>query len=255
MTHLHVLDPNPGGNPAILLLHGLGATGASWSLQLPVLCEAGFRPLAPDAPGFGNSQYDGRGWNIERVTAQMAELLSEFGTGAAHVAGLSMGGVIAQQFANDFPHLTKTLVLVSTFSVLRPDNLSGWLYFLRRMFAVSLLGLPAQAKVVAKRVFPAPNQAALREILVTTIASADVRAYRAAMRSLGLFDSRKWLHKIAVPTLILSGAQDTTVSPNRQKILVEKIAGARRIIVEQAGHAVNVDQADEFNRILLDFLG
>ncbi len=143
-NRLHFLDPNPGGSPAVLLLHGLGATGASWTLQLPALTQAGFRPIAPDAPGFGNSPYDGRGWSIPRAAAQMADLLDDLHTGPVHVVGLSMGGVMAQQFAHDFPHLTRKLVLVSTFSALRPDNFSGWSYFLRRAFAVLVLGLRAQ---------------------------------------------------------------------------------------------------------------
>lgn len=254
MTHLHILDPNPGGNPVVLLLHGLGATGASWTLQLPALVEAGFRPLAPDAPGFGDSPYDGQGWSVRRADAQMAELLNDLETGPAHIVGLSMGGVIAQQFVRDFPRLTKKLVLVSTFSALRPDTLSGWFYFLRRTLAVTFLGLPAQARMVARRVFPAPDQADLRDLLVATISRADPRAYRLAMRSLGMFDSRKWLHQITVPTLVITGADDTTASPARQKELVDGISGARQVIVAKAGHAVNVDRAEEFNCLMLGFL-
>ena len=74
MTNLHYLDPNPSGSPAVLLLHGLGANGSSWTLQFDALIEAGFRPIAPDAPGFGESPYDGKGWSISRdVAAIMAE--------------------------------------------------------------------------------------------------------------------------------------------------------------------------------------
>lgn len=254
MTQLHVQDPNPSGNPAVLCLHGLGATGSSWQLQFPALSKAGFRPLAPDAPGFGESSYDGKGWNIARIVEQLAQNLVENNAGSVHVVGLSMGGVIAQRFARDFPHLTRKLILVSTFAVLRPRNLSGWFYFLQRLLAVTFLGLPAQAKIVARRVFPDPNQEVLREYLVATIAEADVRAYRAAMRSLSRFDSRKWLPQINVPTLIISGTEDTTVSPQQQKTLAELIPGARQICIPNAGHAVNIDQADEFNRILLEFI-
>jgi 3-oxoadipate enol-lactonase len=251
---LHVLDPHPDGKPAVLLLHGLGATGASWTLQLPVLAEAGFRPIAPDVPGFGDSAYDGMGWSVYRVAAQMAELLTELGTGPAHIVGLSMGGVIAQQFARDFPGLTRKLVLVSTFIVLRPDTLGGWVYFLGRAAAVTLFGLRAQARMVAERIFPEPEQASLRELLEATISRANPRAYRAAMRSLGLFDSRSWISELKMPTLVVTGANDTTVSPARQKLMVDSIQGARQVVIEEAGHAVSVDQADRFNQVLFDFL-
>ncbi len=254
MTTIHYLDPNPAGHPAVLLLHGLGADATSWTLQLPALNGAGFRPIAADTPGFGQSAYDGGGWSIRRMAADMASLLGELQTGPAHVVGLSMGGTIAQQFALDYPHLTRRLVLVSTFSVLRPDSLSGWLYFMQRFFLVNVLGLPAQAKVVAQRIFPGPGNGQLREMLIETISRADARAYRKAMASLGLFNSVKRLGEIKIPTLIVTGADDTTVTPARQRLLVEGIPAARQVIIPDAGHAVPVDQAERFNRELLEFL-
>ena len=254
MTNLHFVDPNPSGSPAVLLLHGLGADGTSWALQMPALQEAGFRPLAPDAPGFGGSPYDGRGWNIRGVAAQLADLLEELGTGPAHIVGLSMGGVIAQQFALDFPQLTKKLVLVSTFSVLRPEDFKGWAYFFRRAAAILTLGLEAQARVVARHVFPNPQDQALREMYLAIVARADPRAYRRAMLSLSLFDSRKRLGEIKAPTLVITGAEDTTVTPARQKVLVEGIPAARPVVIPKAGHAVSVDQPERFNQALLDYL-
>ena len=254
MTSLHYLDPNPSGNPTVLLLHGLGADGTSWSLQLPALSQAGFRSLAPDTPGFGGSPYDVGGWNIKRVAGQMASLLEELGSGPAHVVGLSMGGVIAQQFALDFPQFTKKLVLVSTFSVLRPEDFNGWAYFFRRAATVLTLGLEAQAQMVARRLFPDPKDQELREMFIAIVSRADPRAYRRAMASLGLFDSSKRLQEIQASTLVITGADDSTVSPARQKLLAQGIPGARQIVIPEAGHAVSVDQAEQFNRALLEFL-
>ncbi len=254
MTSLLLLDPNPSGKPVVLLLHGLGADGTSWSLQLPALSQAGYRPLAPDAPGFGGSPYDGRGWTIRRVAGQMAGLLEELGSGPVYVVGLSMGGVIAQQFALDFPHLTKSLVLVSTFSVLRPQALGSWAYFIRRAVSVLTQGPEAQAQVVARRLFPDPKDQALREMFIEIVGRADPRAYRRAMAALGLFNSRKRLREINVPTLVVTGADDSTVSPARQKLLVDGIPGARQVVILHAGHAVGVDQAEQFNQVLLEFL-
>ncbi len=252
--NVNYLDPNPLGRPAVLFMHGLGATGESWTLQLPPLIEAGFRPIAPDTPGFGNSPYDGRGWSIRRMAARMAQLLEDLHTGPAIVVGLSMGGTIAQQFCLDYPHLAQKLVLVSTFAILRPENLSGWLYFLQRFMLVITQGLPAQAKVVADRIFPDPEDEPLRELLITSILEADPRAYRAAMHSLGVFSSLRRLKEISIPTLVITGRQDTTISASRQKQLAEAIRGARQAVIEDAGHAVPVDQPESFNRVLLYFL-
>jgi len=254
MTKLFFLDPNPVGHTPVLLLHGLGADATSWTLQLPALIGAGFRPIATDTPGFGQSPYDGHGWSIHSMAAEMGNLLEELKTGPAHVMGLSMGGIIAQQFALDYPHLTRRLVLVSTFAALHPDTLSGWMYFVQRFFLVNTLGLPAQARLVAQRVFPGPRYGHLREMLVETISRADPRAYRKAMASLALFNSLKRLGEIKCPTLVVTGADDTTVTPARQRLLVDGIPVARQVIVPDAGHAVPVDQAERFNRELLGFL-
>jgi 3-oxoadipate enol-lactonase len=255
MTGLHYLDPNPGGHPSVLLIHGLGADATSWALQFPVLIGAGLRPIAVDIPGFGQSPYCGKGWSIRWVAALMAGLLDELQTGPVLVVGLSLGGTIAQQFALDTPHLTLKLVLVSTFAVLRPDNLNGWVYFLQRFILVNTLGLQAQAKVVAQRIFPNPRNEQMRTILVDSISRADPRAYRKAMTSLALFNSLKRLHEINVPTLVITGADDNTVNPSRQRSLVEGIPNARQVIIPHAGHAVPVDQAEWFNKEMLEFLG
>jgi pimeloyl-ACP methyl ester carboxylesterase len=254
MTNLHILDPNPKGFPAVLLLHGLGANCTSWSFQFEALQSAGLRPIAPDVSGFGKSKYNGRGWSFRHVADEIATLLSELNCGAVHVVGLSMGGVIAQQFALDHPNLVRKLVLVSTFSVLRPSGVSQWLYFFSRAVVVHTVGLHTQSKLVAKRVFPDPEQETLREIAETQIASADPRAYRAAMRSLGLFNSSNWINQINKPTLVITGSKDSTIAPLRQKILADGIPGARHIIIQGAGHAVPIDQAKVFNNVLVEFL-
>jgi pimeloyl-ACP methyl ester carboxylesterase len=238
----------------VLLLHGLGANGSSWALQFETLKAIGLRPLAPDAPGFGDSSYEGQGWNFKRVARDLAELVTGLHTGPVHVVGLSMGGVIAQQFVLDYPQLVSKLVLVSTFSMLRPSNLTQWVYFAQRALVVHTVGLSAQSKIVAQRVFPEPGQTALRAMAEEQIASADPRAYRAAMRHLGLFNSRQWLAKIRVPTLVISGANDTTITPQRQKVLADSIPGARQVIIPNAGHAVAIDQFEAFNTIMVGFL-
>jgi pimeloyl-ACP methyl ester carboxylesterase len=91
-------------------------------------------------------------------------------------------------------------------------------------------------------------------MLVETISRADPRAYRRAMASLGLFNSKRRLGEIKVPTLVVTGADDTTVLPARQRMLAEGIRDARQVVILAAGHAVPIDQAEMFNRELLAFL-
>jgi 3-oxoadipate enol-lactonase len=254
MTDLHFLDPNPAGTPAVLMLHGLGVNATSWSLQFPLLIEHGFRPLAPDIPGFGKSRYDGRGWSFRRVAAGLAAWLDELALGSVYVVGLSMGAVTAEQLALDHPRLVRRLILASGFAALRPERASGWFYLLRRVVLVSFRGIPAQAQFVAMKLFPDPEQEPYRQMLIEQVAQADPRAYNAAMRSLALFDVRRRLKQLKIPTLVVTGARDGTVSPFMQKQLVASIPGACQVVVDGAGHAVSVDHPEEFNRAMMEFL-
>ena len=254
MINIHYLDPGDDRRYPVLLLHGLGVDGSSWALQFPALMDAGFRPIAVDVPGFGRSPRGKTPWSIQRVSNDISTFLRENKIPPVHVVGLSMGGTIAQQLAFDYPQLVSKIVLANTFSVLRPSTFQGWMYFIRRIILVHTLGLPAQAKFVADKIFSKPEQAELREEMIQQITNADPRAYRAAMRSLGTFNSRHRLSEIKIPVLIITGAKDTTVLPAHQAQMKTWIPGARQKILPDAGHAASVEFPDEFNRILVDFL-
>ncbi|MEI7846626.1 MAG: alpha/beta hydrolase [Chloroflexota bacterium] len=251
---MNFLDPNPKGFPIVLLLHGLGVNSSSWMLQFDTLISAGFRPIAPDILGFGESEYDGLGWSIARNADLLIELLTQFNSGPVFVVGLSMGGVIAQQLTLSYPTFVKKLVLVSTFTKLRPTKLFTWFYFLLRALMVYIFDIKTQAKIVALKVFPAPGQLHLRKMAEAQIAQADPRAYREAMKSLFLFNSTKRLKEITIPTLVVIGENDTTISPAHQMELSKNIPGAKHIIIQKGGHAVTIDHYDEFNQALLKFL-
>lgn len=250
---IHYLDPHPTGKRAVLLLHGLGADGESWALQFPSLAAAGFRPLAVDLPGFGRSPAPSGHWSIQAAARAAAGVLDSLRIEKADVVGLSMGGAAAQLIALENPNLVRKLVLVSTFACLRPKGWSETAYLLRRFAAANLRGVRYQAATVAWRVFPDPNQAVLRQILIDKILAADPKVYRAAMRALAMFDSRRRLASIRQPTLIISGEHDTTVPPYAQRALTA-IPGSRQVIIPGGNHAVIADQPDAFNQALLAFL-
>lgn len=250
---LNYLDLNPAGRSAVLLLHGLGVSSNSWQMQVPALVEAGYRVLAPDAPGFGQSSYPGKKNGIAEMAADFAGLLRALATGPVYVAGISMGGAHALQLVLDHPELVSKLVLVNTFAHLRPAHLSGWLYFGSRAALVHTLGLKTQARLVAKHLFPAPEQAELRRMAIEQIVQASPQGYRAAMRALWRFDVRHRLGAVSIPTLVVTASGDRTVRPETQRALAQGIPNARQAIVHNAGHAVIIDQPQEFNRLLLNF--
>ena len=251
---IHFYDANPSGFPTVLLLHGLGADGSSWGYQFPAIIKCGMHPVAPDLPGFGKSLYSGGKWRIQDVAKEITEFCTEQKMNPLFVVGISMGGTIAQQITLDYPEFVKKLVLVNTMASLRPKNIKDDYYLLKRFIVANIKGVEAQAELVARRIFPGDDQEVLRKELIDRIIRSDPKVYRAAMVSLGLFDVRMRLKEIKIPTLVISGANDTTVPLEIQQELVRNIPGAQQKIIPNSGHAAPVDQPDLFNQALVEFL-
>lgn len=251
---IHYLDDNSNSPEAVLLLHGLGANCHSWLLQTEILHENGFRTIAPDAPGFGKSTYPGGRATIKLFSDPIETVVNKIGAKRLNVVGISMGGALALQMALDHPELLSQLVLVNTFAHLNVTSPRLLPYFAIRFALVHTLGLETQAKAVAKRIFPYPDQEIFRQGLIEQVIQADPHAYRAAMRALARFDVRNRLHEIQCPTLVVTGDRDTTVPLETQNFMAQNINGARQVVISDAGHAVTIEKAEQFNRVLVEFL-
>lgn len=251
---LYYLDPAPQNSLPIVLLHGLGADSRSWAFQMPVLIDVGFRPIAPDLPGFGRSPGFTEKWNIPSLTEQVAAWMAAKDFTGLPVMGISMGGAVALQLALQYPDLASRLVLVNTFACLRPRNLRTVFYLLRRFARSSIRGGASQAEIVAYHLFPNRDQVELRHAITQLIRETDPQVYRTAMRAIALFDVRKRLAEINLPTLVISGALDATVPLDNQMELVERIPEAKHVIIPDARHAVVADQPEKFNAAMLYFL-
>jgi 3-oxoadipate enol-lactonase len=253
-SDFYFLDPNPSGSPTVFLIHGLGADSEMWGYQLLALAAAGMRPVAMDIPGFGKTPLHGRQWRLKSVAKDLAGWMAELAPGKNGVVGLSMGGIIAQQLALDFPDQVERLVLASSFASIKPRSWKSWYYLSKRAVTLLIGGSGAQAEQVADHLFPDASQAEYHQMVVDKIHQADPRAYRQAMRNLVLFDSRRKVKKLNMRVLVITGQDDGTIPPAAQAELARRIPGAQHIILPAAGHAVNVDQVELFNQHLLAFL-
>jgi pimeloyl-ACP methyl ester carboxylesterase len=252
--NIHYLDENPSGNPKIVLLHGLGVNCNSWQMQMRILTQENLRVLAPDIPGFGLSTYQNGETSVQKMAASIANLLEALCVDLVHVVGISMGGTIALQLALDNPNLIDKLILANTFARLPNLDPRLWPYFVLRVLLVHTIGIKTQGKIVAKRIFPHSGQDELRRMVVEQISQADPKGYRATMHALARFNVEERLCNINHKTLVITGANDTTVPPKHQRILVDKIPNSRQLIIPQAGHAVSVENPDSFNKAIVNFI-
>ena len=243
-----------GSGPVVVLLHGMGSCADDWMLQFPALAGRA-TALAVDLRGHGRTDAPRGPYTIPAMAGDVAGLLAGLDIEAAHVVGLSLGGLVAQALAIDHPGRVRSLVLVNTFARLRPQGIRGWIYLLARAIAMLTGGVERQAEVVAAGVFPHPEQAELRHMAAERLKANDPAAYRAAMRAVLRFDSRPDLGKIRVPTLVVAGAEDTTVSLAAKRALAEGIPGARLEVIPNSGHATPLDRPEVFNERVLRFIG
>jgi 3-oxoadipate enol-lactonase len=251
---IHYLDENPQGNSTVVLLHGLGATSQSWLLQIPVLTAAGFRVIAPEMRGFGDSTYPGGGFRIEDLAADVVALLMHANIQRMSLVGISMGGTVSLSLLCDYAQFIDRAILVNTFARLRPAKPASLFYYVLRFALIYTVGLKSQANAVSRHIFPKPEQEELRQLLIQEILKSDPAGYRAAFTALARFNRKTCLSQIRTPTLVITGACDTTVPAANQRQLVEGIPGARQVVIPDAGHAVTVDQPETFNKVMVDFL-
>jgi 3-oxoadipate enol-lactonase len=253
INHLRIHFEESGSGDALLFLHGLGSCGQDWLLQTPVFCPR-FCVIAPDLHGHG--QTDKPRWrvSIAQMTADVACLLDSLGITRTHVVGLSMGGCVAQQLALDDPARVRSLTLVNTFARFDVGELSNAIPLAFRMGILGVLGLPTQARFVAARMFPKPEQAQLRTLAAERIASNDMVTYIRLLLAIGAFNVTCRLSEITCPTLVVAGDRDTTVPLRAKQFLAAHIPGARFELVADSGHATPIDQPDVFNGLVMGFV-
>jgi len=171
-----------------------------------------------------------------------------------HVVGLSLGACVGLALARQAPARVRSLTLVNAFARLRPTDTRGALRLALRAALLGAAPMSTVAALVARTVFPRPEQAALREAAVASLARTSRRAYAAAAAAVAAFDGRASLAGLRCPTMVVAGIDDATVGIDAKDALARAIAGARLVLVPHSGHVTNVDQPVAFNRVLTEFL-
>ncbi|MGH7024238.1 MAG: alpha/beta fold hydrolase [Caulobacteraceae bacterium] len=233
-----------GEGPALLLTHGYSATGEMWRGQVEAFSRH-YRLIRWDMRGHGRSDYpeDLAAYSEEVTVADMAALLEEVGAERAIVGGLSLGGYMSLAFHLAHPERVRALLIIDTGPGYRNDEArEGWnrnaLRTAERYEGEGLARLAAGS--------PEMRQSQHRDA---------VGLARAARGMLTQKDARviSSLPTIAVPSLVVVGANDTPFLA-ASDYMAGKIPGARKVVIEGAGHAANIDQPEAFNAAILAFL-
>lgn len=245
-----------GEGPAVLFLHAFPLGLFMWDAQAAALA-ATHRVVRFDARGFGGSPPADRLLTMERIADDGAALLDQLGIEKAVLAGCSMGGYAAFAFVRRHPDRLSGLVLQDTRAGADTEEAKAN----RAALAARVLAegaSPASDAFLPKLLGETSHRerphlvAALRERILATAPQGIANALHGlAARA----DSGETLAAIAVPTLVLVGAEDVLTPPSEAETIAAKVHGSRLVVVEKAGHLANLERPEVVNAALRSFLG
>ena len=233
-----------GDGPALILTHGYSSTSAMWEGQIEALSKH-HKLVLWDMRGHGKSDYpaDPNAYSEALTIGDIAALLDQIGTRRAIVGGLSLGGYMSLAFYRTHPERVAALLIIDTGPGFKKDEArTAW---------------NKRAHETAER-FERDGLSVLKSLSRerSSVTHRDARGLALAAR--GMLTQRdasvmEVLPKIAVPSLIVVGADDTPFLA-ASDYMAAKIPGAKKVVIPSAGHAVNIDQPQAFIDAVLPFL-
>jgi len=255
---LHLRDTGPREAPAIILLHGFGASLHAWEDWAPIL-QNQYRVIRFDLPGFGLTGADPSGdYSDARAHALILALMDRLGLARAHVIGTSMGGRIAWSFASAHPERMGKLVLMA------PDGFAspGIAYDTTLTVPLMMRALPYTLPDLMFRPTIRPAYARPENIPEETY-----QRYRAMMLAPGVRQAindriaghrlprpEPLLARIQAPTLLLWGGRDAMVPPANAQDYLREIPNARLVMLPDLGHMPMEEAPAESAAAVMDFL-
>ncbi|MEW6265360.1 MAG: alpha/beta hydrolase [Thermodesulfobacteriota bacterium] len=247
-----------GSGQPLLLLMGLGYPSGMWFRQVPELSQR-FRVIVLDNRGVGRSDKPDEPYTIELMASDAAGLLDALGLKGIGVAGVSMGGYIAQTLARLRPELVGRLALLAT-SAGGPR----FMELTRNVWQelAKLAGLPPEeiirggmALAVTPEFFASRLDLIERSVRVRLAAPQPLYAWSRQFTASSGFDGLAQAGQITQPTLILAGARDQVMPLVLTQELAVAIPQARLIVYPDSGHLLFLEKAAEVNQVLTEFFG
>jgi pimeloyl-ACP methyl ester carboxylesterase len=244
------------GAETVVLINGLADDVETWFAQMDDFLSAGYRVLRIDNRGIGASSKPAGPYSSRMLADDAKALVDLLGVADFHLMGVSMGGMIAQEYALAYPGDLRTATFGCTYAAPGP--------FCSRMFAMwadlaPVLGVPFVMRDVTLWAFTLPffeNRGSDLEEFETAMRYIDqpVHAYLAQLAVIQNHDTTDRLSQISVPSLVLAGAEDILIPVALSRRLHEGVPGSQWATTK-GGHACLWEHPAEFNKTFLDFIG
>ncbi|MEU9126041.1 alpha/beta hydrolase [Streptomyces sp. NPDC048506] len=245
-----------GSGEALVLIHGHPFDRTMWRPQTEHFSRAGWRVIAPDLRGYGESTVVPGTTLLETFVRDTVALLDRLGVRRFVLGGLSMGGQIVMEFHRLFPERIDAMILADTFAAAEtPEGRTA-----RHAMADRLLreGMDGYAhEVLSKMIAPhtidtRPDVA--RHVLGMMTGTAPEGAAAALRGRAERPDYRDLLSDVAVPVLVVVGADDAYTPVADARDIHARVPNAELAIVDGVAHLPNLERAGEFNAVLREFL-
>jgi 3-oxoadipate enol-lactonase len=236
------------GPETVVLVNGLADELESWGYQTPALVDAGFRVLSFDNRGVGESDKPDGPYTTKLFAEDTKALVDSLGISDFHLLGVSMGGMIVQEYVLAHPGDVRSLIPACTYAAPGP--------FCSRMFALweemaPVMGLKSVMQDVTLWAFTqeffetrGEELAEFEEAMATLTMPID--AYLAQLSSIQTHDATARLGEITVPTTVIAGETDILIPVELSRRLQQGIAGSEWLTVP-GGHACIWEHPDPFN--------
>jgi 3-oxoadipate enol-lactonase len=244
----------PADAPAVVLAHPLGVTLRLWDATAPALRDR-YRVVRYDVRGHGASATPPGPYSLAEMSEDVRELLDALALDAVHFVGMSMGGCIALAFALAHPDRVRSLVLCDTTACYGPTVAPMWE---DRIRVAETSGMTPELVDRTMAIWFSADYRSRRKDVVDRVAgmlaATDPRGYAASIRAIGWADQRDRIGAIRAPTLVVVGEKDPGTPIAMSREIVERIPGARLIVLPGAMHCSPVEAADAFHAELRSFL-
>jgi pimeloyl-ACP methyl ester carboxylesterase len=257
-TKLYYEDTGPGSTgETIVFSHGLLWSTALFGPQALALRDR-YRCIRYDHRGQGlSAESDLNSIGMDLLTDDAIALLKELDTGPVHFCGVSMGGFVGMRLAARRPELVKSLILVETTADPEPaENVSRYrrLNFVGRYLGFRLVANKVMTIMFGKTFLTDPERAPERSWWRSRLIynrRTMWRAVNGVIEREGVYDELK---NIKAPVLILSGDEDVATVPAKMERIHAAIPGSKLVVVKRAGHSSTVEQPEQVNRAIEEFL-
>ncbi len=251
--HLNSIRTGPRGKTPVVLVHPVGLDLTYWASQIDALCDR-YDVVAFDLPGQGRSPGTPSDWSIPQAVTFLRQVVESTGSSSAHIVGLSVGGIIAQAFAVAEPERVQSLTLISTAPTFSEQGREA---MRKRAANVRKGGMEAVLQECLNRWFTrstVERRPDLIDRVVKTLLADDPQVHGAMWDMIAPFEIVADLHRIAAPTLILSGELDLSSPPSSAKLLHQEITNSELHIISELSHMLPLEAPSVVNDHLLRFL-